>query len=103
MESFTIAFWKEPVSRDDSSVELHELHEAGLVHGTVNRTPHPDNTTSYAIDLEDPSLQAQYGRIVLSKSADNRWKVITALNSIEDIFVQLTSAIENAEQTGRNN
>ena len=96
MEPFTVAFWKEPVSKDDSSIELHELHEAGLVHATVNRTDHSDNTR-YAVELQDPELTAKFGRIVLERSADNRWKVVSALNSIEDIFIQLTGAIENAE------
>lgn len=96
MDTFTIAFWKEPVMRDDSTIELHELHEAGLAHATVNRTDH-SHTTRYAVELQDPELKAKYGRIVLEKSADNRWKVVSALNSIEDIFIQLTAAIENAE------
>src|SRR5215203_3814991 len=98
MDSFTIAFWKEPVSRDDSNIELHELHEAGLVHATVNRTAHSDSTR-YAIDVDDPELKAHYGRIVLAKSADNRWMVVNALDNIEHIFIQLTDAIENAESS----
>ena len=49
------------------------------------------------MELDDPELKAKYGRIVLERSADNRWKVVSALNSIEDIFIQLTAAIENAE------
>lgn len=77
-------------------MELHELHEAGLVHATVSRTTDADGTR-YAVDLEDTQLKAMYGRIVLAKSADNKWKVVSALNSIEDIFVQMTDAIENAE------
>ena len=77
-------------------VELHELHEAGLVHATVNRTSHSDSTR-YAIDLEDAELKNLYGRIVLAKSFDNKWEVVSALNSIEDIFLQLTEAIESAE------
>jgi hypothetical protein len=96
MDSFTIAFWKEPVSKDDSAIALHELHEAGLAHATVTRTVHSDSTR-YAVDIDDAELKARCGRIVLSKSADNRWKVVSALNSIEDIFIQLTAAIENAE------
>ena len=96
MDSFTIAFWKEPVSRDDSNVELHELHEAGLVHATVNRTAH-SSSTRYAIDVNDPELKAHYGRIVLAKSADNKWVVVNAMTGIENIFLQLTEAIENAE------
>jgi hypothetical protein len=95
MDSFTVAFWKNPVSKDDSSLELHE---AGLVHATVNRTAHSDSVR-YAIDVEDSDLKAMYGRIVLAKSEDNRWKVVNSLNSIEDIFVQLTAAIDNAELT----
>jgi hypothetical protein len=96
MDAFTVSFWKESVSKDDSIVELHELHEAGLVHATVNRTNHSDSTR-YAIDLEDEELKKLYGRIVLAKSSDNKWKVVSALNSIEDIFLQLTEAIESAE------
>lgn len=98
MDSFTVAFWKEPVSKDDSAIAVHELHEAGLVHATVNRTVHSDSIR-YAVDVQDAELQAQYGRIVLAKSADNRWKVVNAMNSIEDIFMQLTAAIDDAEQT----
>lgn len=97
MDSFTVAFWKEPVSKDDSAIAVHELHEAGLAHATVNRTVHSDSTR-YAIELQDAEMNAQYGRIVLAKSADNRWKVVNAMNSIEDIFIQLTAAIEEAEQ-----
>jgi hypothetical protein len=96
MDSFTIAFWKEPVSKDDSVIALHELHEAGLVHATVNRTVHSDSTR-YAIEMQDEAMKAQYGRIVLAKTTDNRWKVVNALNSVEDIFIQLTAAIEDAE------
>ena len=96
MDSFTIAFWKEPVSRDDSNIELHELHEAGLVHATVNRTA-DSGGTRYAIDVDDAELKAHYGRIVLTKSADNKWKVVNAMQNIENIFIQLTDAIENAE------
>jgi hypothetical protein len=98
MDSFTIAFWKEPVSRDDSNIELHELHEAGLVHATVNRTAHSDSTR-YAIDVDDPELKAHYGRIVLAKSASNKWMVVNTLNNLEHIFIQLTDAIENAESS----
>ena len=96
MDSFTIAFWTQPVSKDDSAVEPHDLHEAGLAHALVNRTVHSDSTR-YAVDVNDPPLKERYGRIVLAKTPDNRWKVVSALNSIEDIFIQLTSAIENAE------
>src|SRR5688572_26284961 len=96
MDSFTVAFWKEPVSKDDSVVALHELHETGLVHATIDRTDHSDSVR-YAVDLQDPELKAKYGRIVLARSADKRWKVISALNDIEDIFMQLTGAIDNAE------
>jgi hypothetical protein len=96
MDAFTISFWKDPVSKDDSITELHELHEAGLVHATVSRANDADNTR-YAIDVEDDELKTRYGRIVLSKSPDNKWKVVSALNSIEDIFLQLTEAIEDAE------
>jgi hypothetical protein len=96
MDAFTISFWKDPVSKDDSATELHDLHEAGLVHATVNRTNH-DDSTRYAIDMEDNELKEKFGRIVLAKSPDNKWKVITSLNSIEDIFLQLTDAIESAE------
>lgn len=95
MDSFTVAFWKNPVSKDDSTLELHE---AGLVHAIVNRTTDADSTR-YAIDVEDSELKAMYGRIVLAKSNDNRWKVVNSLNSIEDIFVQLTEAIDSAELT----
>ena len=98
MDSFTIAFWKEPVSKDDSAIAVHELHEAGLVHAIVSKTAHSDSTR-YAVDIQDPELKAQCGRIVLSKSPDNRWRVVSALNSIEDIFIQLTAAIEDAEMT----
>ena len=98
MDSFTVAFWKEPVSKDDSAIAVHELHEAGLAHAIVNRTVHSDSTR-YAVELQDPELQAQYGKVVLAKSADNRWKVVNAMNSMEDIFIQLTTAIEDAEQT----
>ena len=96
MDSFTVAFWKQPVSRDDSSIELHDLHEAGLAHATVTRTAHSDSI-QYSVDMEDAELKAQYGMIVLSKSPDSRWKVVSALNNIENIFIQLTGAIENAE------
>ena len=96
MDSFTVAFWKEPVSRDDSSIELHDLHEAGLAHAIVNRTDHSVGTR-YAVELQDPELTAKFGRIVLERSTDNRWRVVSSLNSIEDIFIQLTGAIENAE------
>ena len=96
MDAFTVAFWKDPVSKDDSGIELHELHEAGLAHATIDRTDHSEGIR-YAVDLDDPELKAKYGRIVLERSADNRWKVVSALNSIEDIFMQLTAAIENAE------
>lgn len=95
MDSFTVAFWKNPVSKDDSTLELHE---AGLVHAIVNRTEHTDSIR-YAVDVEDSELKAMYGRIVLAKSDDSRWKVVNALNSIEDIFMQLTTAIDNAELT----
>jgi hypothetical protein len=95
MDSFTVAFWKNPVSKDDSTLEVHE---AGLVHAIVNRTANADGSR-YAVDVEDGELKAKYGRIVLARSDDNRWKVVTALNSIEDIFVQLTTAIDNAELT----
>jgi hypothetical protein len=98
MDSFTIAFWKEPVSRDDSNIELHELHEAGLVHASVNRTAHSDSIR-YAVDINDPDLKARYGRIVLAKTSDNKWKVVNAMNSIENIFIQLTEAIENADSS----
>ncbi len=98
MDSFTVAFWKESVSKDDSNIELHELHEAGLVHAIVNRTVHSDSTR-YSVDVNDPELKAQYGMIVLARSADNKWKVVNAMNSIENIFIQLTEAIENAEMT----
>ena len=96
MDSFKIAFWKRPVSKDDSFVDFYEA--ADLVHASVNRTPHSD-TTRYSVELMDETLQAQYGRIVLAKSTDGRWKVVSALNSIEDIFFQLISAIENAEMS----
>lgn len=95
MDSFTVAFWKNPVSKDDSTLELHE---AGLVHAIVNRTADADSTR-YAVDVEDSELQAMFGRIVLSKTADGRWKVVNALNGVEDIFMQLTEAIDNAELT----
>ncbi|MGB8191470.1 MAG: hypothetical protein WCF67_06100 [Chitinophagaceae bacterium] len=95
MDSFTVAFWKDPVSKDDSTIELHE---AGLVHAIVSRTSDSDNIR-YAVDVQDAELKVLYGRIVLSKTLDNRWKVVNALNSIEDIFVQLTAAIDNAELT----
>jgi len=98
MDSFTIAFWKESVLKDDSNLELHELHEAGLVHASVSRTAHSDSIR-YGIDINDPELKAQYGRIVLAKTADNKWKVVNAMNSIENIFIQLTDAIENAESS----
>lgn len=98
MDSFTVAFWKESVSRDDSGIAVHELHEAGLVHATVNRTVHPDSTR-YAVDVNDAAMQAQYGRIVLARTTDNRWQVVSALSGIEDIFMQLTAAIEEAEQS----
>lgn len=98
MDSFTVAFWKQPVSKDDSVIAVHELHEAGLAHATVNRTVHADSTR-YAVELQDAELQAQYGRIVLAKSADNKWQVVNAMNSIEDIFIQLTNAIDEAEQS----
>lgn len=98
MDSFTVAFWKEPVSKDDSAIAVHELHEAGLAHATVNRTVHSDSIR-YAVELQDPELQAQYGKVVLAKSSDNRWKVVNSMNSLEDIFIQLTAAIDDAEQT----
>lgn len=69
-----------------------------MVHAIVNRTLHTDSTR-YAIDLEDSDLKTLYGRIILDKSAEGRWKVVNSLNSIEDIFVQLTAAIDNAELT----
>ena len=97
MDSFTVAFWKQPVSKDDSAIAVHELQEAGLVHATVNRTVHSDSVR-YAVDVNDPELKANLGRIVLARTADNRWKVVSAMNGIEDIFIQLTSAIEDAEQ-----
>ena len=98
MDSFTIAFWKEPVTRDDSNVELHGLHEAGLVHATVNRTA-ASGATRYAVDVNDAELRAHYGRIVLAKTADNKWSVLSSMNSIENIFLQLTEAIENADSS----
>lgn len=97
MDSFTVAFWKDPVSKDDSAIAVHELHEAGLVHATVSKTIHSDSTR-YAVDVADDELKAKVGRIVLAKTHDNRWKVINAMNSIEDIFLQLTAAIDDAEK-----
>ena len=67
-----------------------------MAHAIVNRTEDHEGAR-YAVDLQDEELKARYGKIVLSKSHDKRWKVVSALNSIEDIFVQLTGAIENAE------
>lgn len=67
-----------------------------MVHAIINRTDHSDSTR-YAVDLQDEELKARYGRIVLARSADKRWKVVSALNGIEDIFIQLTGAIDNAE------
>lgn len=95
MDSFTVAFWKNPVSKDDSTLELHE---AGLVHAIVNRSVQTDDIR-YAVDVEDNELKAILGRIVLSKTTDGRWKVVNALNGVEDIFMQLTEAIDNAELT----
>ena len=97
METFTIAFWKEPVSKDDSNVELHELHEAGLAHGTVTRTVEATGTR-YVVDLHDTALQQHYGRIILSRTPDKRWNVVNAMDNIEDIFIQLTEAIEAGER-----
>ena len=98
MDSYTVSFWKDPVSKDDSVVELHDLHEAGLVHATINRTDHLDGAR-YAVDLQDPELKAKFGRIVLARTTDNRWKVLSALNGIEDIFIQLTTAIDDSENS----
>lgn len=101
MDIFTISFWRQSISKDDSAVEPHDLHEAGLVHATVTRTAHEDGTR-YAIELEHNKLNARYGRVVLSKNAAGKWKVVSALDGIEDIFVQLTDAIDAAEATAGN-
>ena len=98
MDSYTVSFWKDPVSKDDSAVELHDLHEAGLVHATVDRTDHFEGAR-YAVDLQDPELKAKYGKIVLARTPENRWQVLNALNSIEDIFMQLTTAIDDSENS----
>jgi hypothetical protein len=95
MDAFKIAFWKTPVSKDDSALEVFE---ANLIHATVTRTTHND-ANRYAIELEDPNLRKIYGNLVLSKTSDGRWNVISSLNGVEDIFVQLVAAIENAEAT----